>query len=163
MYADQVISNTLKLFSISWSFGLGFLLGNYIWQDNAEISLNLWEALMILQQFFSWVIIILYLLTWTFATPSNSTLVIFKGTFLTLSGPYLLVLSIGALIADLSMRVHYFILTFLAWWLQLAVSVYCTFKLFLEVSIYIQRQYKRAKLKEHYKSINMRSISSNSK
>ena len=160
MLHDEVISNPFKMFSLCWCIGITGVMVNYLIHNQYDV--DLWEAFMVIQQLISWLMIFWYILLWTFTTPENSTIFIMKLAFLTISGPCLLGLSFYAFYERENLHTYMYFFTFFAWWIFFTVAIYCTFKLTLEISTLVSKKHKKRKLKEHYKSINMRSISSNS-
>lgn len=162
MFHDETITNTFKAFACSWSIAITCIIVNYSYKTQENNTLNLWEAFMIIQQLFSWVLIFAYVLMWMVTSPSVSTLFFLKLVFLSLSGPGLLSISCYAFYERENMETYIYAFSFFSWWVLFSVSVYSTFKISLEISILVHRRRRKMKLTEHYKSINMRSLSSNS-
>ena len=160
MLHDEVISNPFKLFSFCWCTGITGVMVNYLMSN--EYNVGIWESFMVIQQLFSWLMIFCYLIVWMITTPKNSTVFTMKLVFLTISGPFLLGLSFYAFYERENLHTYMYLFTFFSWWIFFTVAVYCTFKLSLEISLLLHKKYRKRKLKDHYRSINMRSISSNS-
>ena len=163
MLHDEIITNPFKAFSLCWCLGITGFLVNYTYDVDREYTFTTWQYFMIIQQIFSWLVILCYLLLWLLFTPSNDTIFCVKMVFLTISGPCLLSLSFYAFWKEEDLHLYIYGLSFLIWWLLFSVSVYSTFKISLEISLVLHRKLKKMKLKEHYRSINLRSLSSYSK
>jgi hypothetical protein len=161
MQLYETISTKFKGFTFCWVLGITGVMINYSLATSSEEShANLiWEGFMYIFLIGAWGLLLFYLIIWLFTIPSYSTLICLKLTFLALSGPYLLGLSFYAFYQRINMQVYVYAVSFLVWWLFFSVAVYSSFKLALELLLILQRHQKRKRMLEHYRSINMQSIS----
>lgn len=161
MFHDDIMSIKFKLSSIAWTLGL---TASYI---NCSISTNLhiihWELSILIYLIISWFCIIYYIFLMFQTSPSPTKLILTKLVFLISSGPYLLSISCYAYYTNKSMHARYYITSFFIWWLYFSVSVYCTFKLTLHLTIFYQRKAMKKRLLEHFRNIDMHSYSFASK
>ena len=159
MFQDEVISNRLKLFFISWTILLTALIIYYSLQlTSFQVFSNIWQTMMLLHSFLSWLTIFLYTLLFCITNPSLKLLQSLKIFFLSLSGPYLLITSFYAFYSEENLHVNIYALSFLIWWLVFTISIYSLFKLTLEVSLTLQRRSRRRRLTAHYKMVDMKSV-----
>jgi len=129
---------------------------NYTLEVRENVSA--WQLFMLLVAGFSAVAVLLMALLSFLLDPSAGIISYLKTVVLVLCGPILFCLSGFAFFEEVELQISVYILSYISWSLFFSVSIYCSFKLTLEVCLYWNKRNKRNKLVMSTEQISLRTV-----
>ncbi|OMJ69909.1 hypothetical protein SteCoe_32257 [Stentor coeruleus] len=142
MLDSPVFSRNFQICSFSWSL---IILGVLIF-SLVRNSLLVWNCMILIQQILTWMLFGFYFYLKYSKKDQPDSLKRLKYIFLTICGPYLLAASLTGFVKKQKMHEDLYALTFITWWVMFSVSIYCFFKLTLDIALY----YHKKKKAQHY-------------
>lgn len=156
MFSGKPISLQFRLSSVLWSASLLAIMINY--SKEVDENISLWQILMLFIIGISALTVLLLIPFSFFLSQEQSFLNTLKTIILVLCGPALLSLSGYAFFNEIELNISIYILSFISWCLFFSVSIYCSFKLVLEMSLYCSRKQKKNKLVTHFEQVSLRNL-----
>jgi hypothetical protein len=156
MYSRKPVSTQFRLSSILWTGSLLAIMINYTLEVGENIST--WQLLMLLITGLSSIAVISLALLSFVLDPSSGIISYLKTIILVLCGPLLFCLSGFAFFEEVELQISIYILSYLSWSLFFSVSIYCSFKLTLEISLFLNKRQKRNKLVMNNEQISLRTV-----
>lgn len=147
MFNISDLSMRFKLSGIAWAL---CILGMVLYLHFKK-SWNLWYYFMISYLAITCGIIIIYLFSLLFNTSNSRFINTLKYTFIAISGPYLLIISIYGFTTKNFSDFGMYAVNFLLWWLLFSVSFFCTFRLVLGLAL-SHHQNKKAKYYQNFEN-----------